>query len=470
MLLTGMLLVSFSSVAMESAVLPEEVSAAMRSQRIPLAGVSIFVQEVGATEALLQIDAVRARNPASTIKLLTTWAALERLGPAWTWTTEAYADGVIADGVLQGDLILKGYGDPYFITERLWGFQRQLRVRGVQEITGDLVIDNSYFSLEPEDSSEFDGEGLRAYNVAPDALLVNFQAVHMSFRPDPVNDRVQLLADPVPANLVIDNRLKLRNGGCGGYQNGIAVNPADDEARDRLIISGKFGRQCSQYSMSRSALTAPTFAYGVFRSLWEESGGKLGGGLRIGAAPVAAEPLYSVESPPLSDVITYINKYSNNVMARQLFLTLGAEIDSLPGTLDKARRITGLTLKLRGLEFDELVIANGAGLSRETRISAEHLGAVLQAAAASPWSAEFISSMSLPGLDGTLRKRFTHEAATGRMHMKTGRLRDVYATAGYVHADSGREYVLVVLQNYRGADKGPGEALQAALLRWVYRQ
>jgi D-alanyl-D-alanine carboxypeptidase/D-alanyl-D-alanine-endopeptidase (penicillin-binding protein 4) len=169
-------------------------------------------------------------------------------------------------------------------------------------------------------------------------------------------------------------------------------------------------------------------------------------------------------------VITYINKFSNNVMARQLFLTLGAEIDSVPGTLAKARNVAKLALKRRGMEFDELVIANGAGLSRETRISAEHLGEVLQQAAASPWAAEFVSSLSLPGLDGTLRKRFTHESATGRMHMKTGRLRDVYATAGYVHAYSGREYVLVVLQNYRGADKGPGEAVQAALLRWANQQ
>jgi D-alanyl-D-alanine carboxypeptidase/D-alanyl-D-alanine-endopeptidase (penicillin-binding protein 4) len=456
--------------ALESAVVPAGVMQVIRGQKVPVSGISIYVQEVGATKPLLDIDADKARNPASTIKLLTTWAALERLGPAWTWTTEAYADGEIIDGVLRGDLILKGYGDPYFITERLWGFQRQLRLRGISAIEGNLVVDNSYFSLAPGDSSEFDGEGLRAYNVAPAALLVNFQAVHMSFRPDEENNRVQLLADPMPANLSFDNRLKLKKGYCGGYQNGISVEPADNDTRDHFIISGKFGRQCAEYSMSRSALTAPTYAYGLFRSLWEESGGSLGGGLKMGTAPQDMEAFYSVESPPLSDVITYINKFSNNVMARQLFLTLGAELESVPGTLDKARRVTELTLKQHDMEFAELVIANGAGLSRDTRISAEHLGVVLQAAAASPWSAEFVSSLSLPGLDGTLRKRFTHEAATGRMHLKTGRLQNVYATAGYVHADSGREYVLVVLQNYRGADKGPGEAIQAALLRWVHQQ
>ncbi|MGI9292082.1 MAG: D-alanyl-D-alanine carboxypeptidase/D-alanyl-D-alanine endopeptidase [Gammaproteobacteria bacterium] len=450
--------------------MPDEVSRAIRGQRAPLSDISIYVHEVGADGPLLSIGADKARNPASTIKLLTTWVALEQLGPAWTWTTEAYAVGDINDGVLDGDLYLKGYGDPYFITERLWWFQRQLKLRGVNEISGDLVIDNSYFDLEPQDSSEFDGEGLRAYNVAPDALLVNFQAMYMTFRPDTENNRVHLIADPLPANLTFDNRLKLKKGGCGGYQNGIAVDPVDKKTRDRLEIRGKFGRGCNEYSMTRAALTAPTFAYGVFRSIWEESGGVLRGGLRVAEVPTEAELVFTTESPPLADVITYVNKFSNNVMARQLFLTLAAERESVPGTLDKARKVTELTLKKHDLEFAELLIANGSGLSRDTRISAEHLGQVLLASANSPWSAEFISSMSLPGLDGTLRKRFTHEAATGRMHMKTGRLSDVYATAGYVHADSGREYVLVVLQNYRRADKGPGEAVQAALLRWVYQQ
>jgi D-alanyl-D-alanine carboxypeptidase/D-alanyl-D-alanine-endopeptidase (penicillin-binding protein 4) len=456
--------------AADAAVIPDDIRQAMKRHRVSLSGVSIFVQETGADKPLLSIDAAKPRNPASTIKLLTTWAGLEELGPAWTWSTEAYLTGPIEDGVLQGDLILKGYGDPYFITERLWGFQRQLRARGVRNIAGNLGIDNSYFSIEPGDTSKFDGEGLRAYNVPPDAFLVNFQAVHMTFRPDLSNNNVQILADPIPANLQIENRLKLVKGFCGGYQNGISVTAKDDSTRDHLVISGKFGRSCEQYSMTRSALRGPSYAYGVFRSLWEEAGSSLVGTLVQAEAPTEVEPFYSAESPPLSDVITYINKFSNNVMARQLFLTLGAEIDSVPGTLQKSREVVRLLLKRRGLEFDELVLDNGAGLSRKTRISSAHLGAVLQQAAKSPWSAEFVSSMSLPGLDGTLRKRFTHEAATGRMHLKTGRLRDVYATAGFVHADSGREYVVVILQNYRGADDGPGEEVQAALLRWLHQQ
>jgi len=450
--------------------MPDSVRATMRVHKVPASKVSLYVHEIGAEAPILSINADNARNPASTIKLLTTWLALEELGPAWTWQTEAYLDGPLVDGVLEGNLVLKGYGDPYFITERLWAFQRQLRARGLHDINGDLVIDNRFFSIAPGVTGKFDGESLRAYNVRPDALLVNFQAVHMTFRPDLEHNRVQILVDPLPSNLKIDNQLKLVNGTCGGYQNGISVTAADPIKRDRLIVSGKFGRDCAEYSMSRAALTAPTFAYGMFRSLWEESGGVLSGTLALGEAPADQEPFYSVASPPLADVITYINKFSNNVMARQLFLTLGVEAFEPPGTLAKSRDAAADALQSHGLDFPELHLDNGAGLSRDTRISAEHLGVILQLAAASPWAAEYVSSLSLAGLDGTLRKRFTDEEATGRMHLKTGRLRDVFATAGYVHARSGREYVVVVLQNFRGADDGPGEEVQAALLRWVHQQ
>jgi D-alanyl-D-alanine carboxypeptidase/D-alanyl-D-alanine-endopeptidase (penicillin-binding protein 4) len=456
--------------ALEPGLLPDPVRDAMRRYKVPVEGVSMFVQEVGAAKPLLSISADIPRNPASTIKLLTTWVALEELGPAWTWTTEAFLDGELESGVLRGDLILRGYGDPYFISERLWAFQRQLRLRGLYKIEGDLVIDNSYFDVPVANTREFDGEGLRSYNVAPDAMLVNFQAMNLVFSPDSEAGRVQLLVEPLPSNLKIDNRLKLVGGGCGGYQNGISVKALDDKRRDHIRITGKFGRACEEYAMTRSALTAPAFAYGVFKSFWEESGGVLTGGWRLGTAPADAEAFYSVESPPLSDVITYINKFSNNVMARQLFLTLGAELDSVPGTLEKSREIMRIALRRRGLELAELVVENGSGLSRASRISAASMGAILQQAWSSPWSAEFVSSMSLPGLDGTLRKRFTHESATGRMHLKTGRLRNVFTTAGYVHADSGREYVVVVMQNYRRADNGPGEEVQAALLRWVHDQ
>jgi len=465
--------------------LPDTLQKLVAKRRIPANGISIVVREVGAEGPLLSINPEKSRNPASTIKLLTTWLALEELGPAYTWPTEAYIDGELHRGTLRGDLIIKGYGDPYFITERLWRFQRELRMRGLQEIDGDLVIDNSHFADEYGDPGEFDGRGLRVYNVHPDAFLVNFQAVRFLFLPDKASGRVKVVADPMPANLSVENQLLLGRGFCGGHLNGIKIATDDPRDRDRIIFSGKYRQDCAEYSLSRAVLTAPTYAYGVFRSLWEETGGRLNGDLRLGSLPAKltaedtlpvtteedpAGPFLRVKSPPLVDVISYINKFSNNVMARHVFLTLGVEAFEPPGTLQKSRDAARLALESYGMEFPELRFDNGSGLSRSTRIAAQSMAEVLETAARRPWFAEFASSLSLPGLDGTMRRRFKDEEIAGQMHLKTGRLNDVFATAGYVHARSGRDYVVVVLQNYRNAAGGPGEELQAELLRWVYEQ
>jgi len=469
----------------QAADLPASVQQVLAGHKVPADAFGIVVQEVGADTPLLSINAAAGFNPASSIKLLTTWLALEELGPAYTWPTEAYLDGDLERGVLRGDLILKGYGDPYFITERLWRFQRRLRMKGVRAIEGDLVIDDSYFANEYSDTSAFDGEGLRVYNVLPNALLVNFQAVRFYFMPDPARQTVRIAADPMPTNLSIENRMTLRNGYCGGFQNGIGISAADAKTRDRVVFNGKYRSGCEEYALTRSVLTAPAYAYGVFRSLWEETGGSLSGGWKLGQAPamprfsvvttdgdvdVGEKPFLTMDSPPLADVIGYINKYSNNVMARHLFLTMGVEAFQPPATLAKARKAADAALLRHGFEFSELRLDNGSGLSRKTRVAAGSMADVLLLAAQRPWTAEFVSSLSLAGLDGTMRRRFREQEMTGQMHLKTGRLKNVYATAGYVHARSGREYVVVILQNYALADKGPGEEAQSALLRWVYDQ
>jgi D-alanyl-D-alanine carboxypeptidase/D-alanyl-D-alanine-endopeptidase (penicillin-binding protein 4) len=478
----GLLLFARLAFAVE-APMPEPVQRVLQAHGVDLQQVGIYVRELDSPAPLVSINAAAAFNPASAIKLLTTWLALSELGPHWTWPTEVYLDGDIERGVLRGDLILKGYGDPYFTTERLWSLQRQLRLRGLRSIGGDLIIDNGYFSDEYGEPGNFDGESLRAYNVLPDAMLVNFQAIRLYFQPDPPRNRVNVMVDPMPANLAVENRLQLKQGKCGGFRNGVKLSLEGGSNRDRLIVSGKYGQDCELWSLMRSALTGPTYAYGVFRSLWEESGGVLSGDLRIEPGVIqtekdaddaqnsnAQDAFLRVESPPLSDVIRYINKFSNNVMSRHVFLTLGAEVLGEPATRDKGRKAAAMLLRHQGLEFPELRLDNGSGLSRDTRIAAASLGRILLLAGDSPWLAEYMSSMSLAGMDGTLRKRFTTEPVTGRMHLKTGRLDDVYATAGYVHAESGRDYVVVILQNYKDADRGPGEEAQAALLRWVYEQ
>jgi D-alanyl-D-alanine carboxypeptidase/D-alanyl-D-alanine-endopeptidase (penicillin-binding protein 4) len=237
-----------------------------------------------------------------------------------------------------------------------------------------------------------------------------------------------------------------------------------------VIFSGKLANNCSEYQLLRSLLDGPAYAYATFRGLWEEQGGSITGQLRLGQVPAGKTPLLSFKSPPLAELIRPVNKLSNNVMTRQIFLTLGAEKLGSPGTLAKGRQVLEDALSRRGLGFPELQIGNGAGLSRENRISASSLGRLLLAARSSPYAAEFQASLSLAGLDGTTRRRFEDDSLAGQMHLKTGTLNGVTSIAGYVRSQSGAEYVVVAIANQPKATWGGGQEAQNALLRWVNRQ
>jgi len=450
--------------------LPGSVVNVLSAHGMAVDGFSVFVQDTAKDIPLLTVNADVARNPASTIKLLTTFLALDELKPNYRWRSEAYLGGALRDGRLDGDLYLKGYGDPHLVIERYWLFLSQLRRNGLRHIGGDLVIDNTWFDMEREYTGAFDGQPRRSYNVYPDAFMVNLQTVNFLFSPNPLANRVDIVAEPLPANLELANRLHLTDARCGGFQRGITVTFDDTRAPDRVTFTGKYSRYCGRYRLSRSVLDASGYAYGVFRALWEEAGASLDGELRVAAVPDDMEPFHVFESPSLGEIVRLINKWSNNVMARHLLVTLGIERYGPPGTVAAGRRAAIEILRERGLDFPELWIDNGAGLSRDTRISARHLGELLLAADNSDFRAEFISSLPLSGMDGTMRERFRDPEMAGRMHVKTGRLDDVFAAAGFVRSRSGREFIVVAIQNETDAHRGPGEEAQSALLRWVYRQ
>jgi D-alanyl-D-alanine carboxypeptidase/D-alanyl-D-alanine-endopeptidase (penicillin-binding protein 4) len=446
--------------------LPEPVGAALVRAKIPASGFSAYVQEVGADKPILAFNADTPRNPASTIKLVTTYLGLESLGPTYTWKTEALSKATPRGGVLEGDLYLKGYGDPYLVLERFWLLAREIRLRGVREIRGDVVIDNTWFEVGDTRPGDFDGRPYSTYNVVPDALMVNFQAVNFMFRPNPQAGRVDITADPLPSNLQVRNQVQLVDGSCGGPRNRINFAVATVAGHDEATFTGRFSRQCREYRVTRSLMKAPAYAYGLFRSLWEESGGSIRGQMRVGAAPAGVNTLATLDSLPLTDVITAINKHSNNVMARHMLLTMGAERFGAPATVEKGQRAIQEALSRAGLSFPELQIGNGAGLSRDTRISVRSLASLLLAAEAGPYGSEFESSLALAGLDGTVQRRFHNDEFAGHMHLKTGTLNGVRAVAGYVETPSGKHFAVAIIQNASGW----GDEAQAALLKWVYRR
>jgi D-alanyl-D-alanine carboxypeptidase/D-alanyl-D-alanine-endopeptidase (penicillin-binding protein 4) len=442
--------------------LPVAFTAALKQAGIPLDHVAVVVQPLDAAEPVLSLNAGAAMNPASVMKLVTSFAALNLLGPAYAWTTPVWADGPIENGVLKGDLVIKGSGDPTLTLERMWLLQRELRAHGVRHIHGNLVLDLSYFDLPAFDSGAFDDEPLAPYNAVPAALLANFNAVTLHLTPD--GNRVLIEPEFALPGVTLASQLVLDDStACNGWKD--AITPVVPEGgRLTLVVGGHYPRSCGEQALSLNLLDpAATFDF-IFRGLWAEAGGTLTGTTVMGTAPTT-DPLLQFTSPPLTEALTHLDKYSNNLMARNLFLTLGAEKYGAPATPDKAARAVRDVLTLHGVSTRKLVLENGAGLSRIARISAAALNQLLRAAYRSPLFAEFESALPIVGVDGTLKRRFKGSALAGNAHLKTGTLRDVSALAGYVYTTRGERVGFVMLVNHAHANRS--EAAQRALLEWI---
>lgn len=457
-----------SPAASGEAVLPLPVQSALNYRDLPHESLSVYVEDIASGEAIVEWNEAVMRNPASVEKMVTTLIALDTLGPTYTWKTDIYFLGDVQDGVLNGDLLLKGYGDPYLVTERFWQLLRRIRQAGVNRIEGDLQIDDSFFDIGLYDPGAFDHRPLRAYNVAANALLTNFKVVRYFFEPNAAGTGVKVALEPPLANVAIDNRLRRSNGVCRGYQRGITITPSDNVRK--ITFSGKFPSGCKLYAMDRAVLGHNEYTYGLFETLWKEVGGEISGTWKNVIVNAEEMPAFSFESLPLTEIITKVNKHSNNVMARQVLYTLGAEKYGPPGTEAKGRMYIEEWLDSHGMNSAELLLDNGAGLSRESRMTARQLADLLRFAYESPYMPEFLSSLSLAGLDGTLSRRFGNGPLSGKAHIKTGSLDHVSAFAGYFQARSGKRYIVVMLHNQTDVHRGSGEEVQEALLRWLYER
>jgi len=450
--------------------LPPVVTNALEQYGIPQSGLSVFVQDARSDEIIFALNSDLPRKPASTIKILTTIAALDTLGPAHTWTTRAYATAPIKQGVLDGDLVIVGGGDPYLTAERWWSFVNQLRQTGLIVINGDIIIDRTLFAPLIEDRANFDKQPQRSYNVVPDALMVNFQTSTFTIGSGVDPKLASISVDPLPANLLLRNNVRFSGGGCRRAQQGLRFETPQGASGNALTVSGSAPRTCGRYSITRAIMSAPEYAYGTFRTLWEQSGGVIKGKLRLEPLPTKAHLLHEFDSLTLGEVVRLINKYSNNVMARHLLLTMAAEKYGAPATTDSGRRAVQAWMSEKQIAIPGFVLDNGSGLSRDERITARGLGQILHAGWHSQYMPEFIASLPLAGSDGTLRNRFNSPGMRGRIRMKTGHMDDVSSLAGYVNAVSDNTYIVAIVVNHPGAEFGIGDEVQAAILKWVFAQ
>jgi D-alanyl-D-alanine carboxypeptidase/D-alanyl-D-alanine-endopeptidase (penicillin-binding protein 4) len=424
--------------------LPAEVDAALARAKLPRDALSVLVVDVeGKSAARASHRAAAPVNPASVAKLVTTFAALDLLGPAFNWSTPVLVDGPVQGGTLNGNLYLQGQGDPKLVVERLWLLLRRIQGLGIREIHGDIVLDHSAFETVAQDPGAFDGEPLRPYNVAPDALLLNFKSVVMTFVPDG-QGRAQIQYEPTLAGVAIPSSVPLVGGECGNWR---AALKADFSDAGRIQLAGGYPSACGERVWPVAYIDPASYAGRAIAGMWAALGGKLSGQVRDGRVPAGLRPAFTISSPPLAEIVRDINKYSNNVMAQQLFLTLSLQQKGV-GTLAGSREIVRSWWRER-VGGEPPSVDNGSGLSRDDRISAQQLSRLLQTAWASPLMPELLSSLPVIGTDGTLKR--VRGRSAGQAHLKSGSLRDVSAVAGVVLAASGRRYVLVAIANHSNA-------------------
>jgi len=442
---------------------PPNVSAELRRYGIPIEAVAIDVRPAEGGKPLVAINHTRAFKPASIMKLLTTQAALELLGPDFRWVTRVYAQGLIEADVLRGDLLVEGSGDPRFAHEDLWRLLTRLRALGLREIRGNLILDRRLFRNEPHDPAAFDGRPDRAYNASPDALLLDAKALTLLLQPRAVGQVAQLASEPVLAGFTIEPPLTI-DGPCNGLRDQLQPK----FSAQGLRFGGGLPATCGERELSFHLYTLDHRQYfgAVFRALWLQTGGVFNGSVVDGELRSDARELTQWVSAPLASQLRDINKFSNNVMARNLMLSLVSRHGDVPASSSAAVIRVVEWMKHAGLDSSTLVLQNGSGLAREEKLSAAALGALLQRAWQQPTMPEFVSSLPVAGMDGTMAKRFDNSPLKGRAHIKTGSLDDVASIAGYVTARSGKRLAVVAMINHPKANEARPAFDQ--LLTWVY--
>jgi len=461
--------------------LPSTVADALKQAGIPQDSVAVIIRSVDGTNPTVTHNGTKSLNPASVMKLVTTNAALDLLTPAYRWKTEIYQEGLVRKGVLEGNLIIKAYGDPSFKAQEFWRLLMSLQQAGIKEIKGDLIIDKSYFAKSVSSGNPFDDEIWRAYNAMPSAFLVNGRNTSFKFVADASdlnNSRVSIAQDFALPELQIINNMKLTQGACGEWRShfGYTVKKKETSLNNGGAVAtfnGSFSPDCGEKYLELSVFDDDQYAFYTFKKLWRELGSKFSGQLKVQDTPVSAVKVLEQLSDPLGYVVRDINKWSNNLMARQLLLTIAAEKTSLPATEANGAAVIKAWLASKELNgnsfnFDELVIENGSGLSRTERISAEHLSQILVSAYNSPVMPEFMSSLPILSLDGTVMKRLKDSPVSARAHLKTGSLDGVSSIAGYVLDKQNKRHVLVMVVNY--AKAAASKAAQDALIEWTYNQ
>ena len=462
---------AFGASALLHAALPEPVRVALIQAGLPEDSIGLIVERVSDQRLIIAHQPDRSLQTASTMKLLTTAVGLERLGPAYRSRAELRSAGAVVGGVLQGDLVLKGMADADLDWTAFRGMLMSLKAQGIIDIAGDLLLDRTFFSPPRVDIgvAPFDESPEFQYNVIPDALLLNNNLFELTMVS--TNDGLNARMSPALDRVVLASTMSVIDGVCKDWEDGWKT-PLVERAADstlRVVLQGSYPKDCKATTRI-NVLDRNDFIDRLFRSLWREMGGRFSGVTREAAAPVTARVLADHRSRTLPEIVRDINKPSDNALTRSLLMTLGAlarEGDASATSTARGEQVVRGWLRERGISDAGLVLDNGSGLSRTERLPPRLLADVLRVMHKSEWAPEFLSSLPIVGVDGTMRNRLKDSPATGRARVKTGTLRDVVSVAGYVRNADGELCILVGIINHPQASHKIARPVVDALIEWL---
>ncbi|MFZ5867858.1 MAG: D-alanyl-D-alanine carboxypeptidase/D-alanyl-D-alanine endopeptidase [Thermodesulfobacteriota bacterium] len=406
--------------------------------------ISIQIADLETGKIVAEENPDLALVPASTMKVATTSAALSSLFPDFTFVTEVLADDV--RGTSLGNIYLRGGGDPYLVSEQLFALTRQVVDRGVQEVRGAIVVDDSYFQPSPP-LDEQQGLTHRSYHAPYGALSLNFNSVKIVVHPARRPGEAALVSiDPTSEYALLKAEVRTVQG--KSPANLVVTKKDIERGRELIHVKGTIGTAAPMkthyVNVSRPAL----YTGAVFKEFLLRDGVRVAGQVLPGKAPSNAESLVEFNSWPLSIVVYWLNKFSNNFMAEQVAMAMGARVQGPPGTREKGLLVIRDHLLAIGVKESCFTLSEASGLSRANRLSASALVRVLlNSARQFSFNSELIASLGISGVDGTLKEKFADSPLKRRIRAKTGNLRGVNALAGYGLSRKGRTLVFAVIVN-----------------------
>ncbi len=461
--------------------IPSNVAKLLQDAKLPESALGVIVLPVvgGSEQSLLAINEQAAKQPASIIKTLTSAIALDQLGPQFRGSTELLAASKLNGATLTGDLLLRGSLNPDFDLRALETFLKQLRNSGVGLINGNIYIDRRAQNPERPDIGlpPFDEAPEFQYNFIPDALSLNMNLMPLVI--SSTNDELLVSGDPLFSGLEFVNKMKLNKASCGNWESTWKVPQVTNT---QVLFSGEFPTNC-RVELNLNLLDRTLFADLAIRNTWKNLGGVWNGQVkefRPGDAPALTGTLFTLashQSRPLSEFIRDINKTSNNPITRLLFLALGEaqrKKEAAPlneaTTAELSKLLVSQWLAINSIDSTGLVLDNGSGLSRTEKIAPLTLAKILQRAYAGLWQPEFLTSLPIIALDGSMRNRLKESPAALRGRLKTGGLRNVSSIAGFVNDSKGQPLIIVAILNDDKASGAAARRVLDALIEWTAAQ